>query len=249
MAEEEKIVTGDGEEIPSMDDFKEELEESFQKQKNAKRQDMASWEKVVADLEQKREFEIEISEVVKAGVTATVEGLRAFIPASQLSLTFVDEKDLPEWAGKKLMVRVITADPENNRLVLSAKAILKEEEAKLRAEKMENVKAGLITEGTVESLKDYGAFVKIDDGITGLLHVSQISQKRVKSPADVLKVGQIIRVKVTDVKDGRISLSMKALEADYDEKREHRERENFRENFRGDKAVTTSLGDLIKKLK
>ena len=249
MAEEEKIVTGDGDEIPSMDDFKEELEESFQKQKNAKRQDMASWEKVVADLEQKREFEIEISEVVKAGVTATVEGLRAFIPASQLSLTFVDEKDLPEWAGKKLMVRVITADPENNRLVLSAKAILKEEEAKLRAEKMENVKAGLITEGTVESLKDYGAFVKIDDGITGLLHVSQISQKRVKSPADVLKVGQIIRVKVTDVKDGRISLSMKALEADYDEKREHRERENFRENFRGDKAVTTSLGDLIKKLK
>ncbi len=249
MAEEEKIVTGDGEEIPSMDDFKEELEESFQKQKNAKRQDMASWEKVVADLEQKREFEIEISEVVKAGVTATVEGLRAFIPASQLSLSFVDEKDLPEWAGKKLMVRVITADPENNRLVLSAKAILKEEEAKLRAEKMENVKAGLITEGTVESLKDYGAFVKIDDGITGLLHVSQISQKRVKSPADVLKVGQIIRVKVTDVKDGRISLSMKALEADYDEKREHRERENFRENFRGDKAVTTSLGDLIKKLK
>ena len=215
MAEEEKIVTGDGEEIHSMDDFKEELEESFQKQKNAKRQDMASWEKVVADLEQKREFEIEISEVVKAGVTATVEGLRAFIPASQLSLSFVDEKDLPEWAGKKLMVRVITADPE----------------------------------GTVESLKDYGAFVKIDDGITGLLHVSQISQKRVKSPADVLKVGQIIRVKVTDVKDGRISLSMKALEADYDEKREHRERENFRENFRGDKAVTTSLGDLIKKLK
>lgn len=244
MAEEMKL---DG--IPSMDDFKEELEESFRQRGAAKRSDMASWDKIMDDFEKKLNVEVEIKEAVKSGVTTTLEGVRAFIPASKLSLSFVDEKELPNWVGKRLEVRVITAEPENNKLVLSARDILREEAQKAQEEKMSKIQVGLVTQGKVESLKDYGAFVDIGDGVTGLLHVSQISNKRVKSPADVLKEGQEITVMVTKVADGRISLSMRALEAEKEEKKDRQEREDFRENYKESGAVTTSLGALLKNIK
>lgn len=244
MAEEMKL---DG--IPSMDDFKEELEESFRQHGAAKRSDMASWDKIMDDFEKKLNVEVEIKEAVKSGVTTTLEGVRAFIPASKLSLSFVDEKELPNWVGKRLEVRVITAEPENNKLVLSARDILREEAQKAQEEKMSKIQVGLVTQGKVESLKDYGAFVDIGDGVTGLLHVSQISNKRVKSPADVLKEGQEITVMVTKVADGRISLSMRALEAEKEEKKDRQEREDFRENYKESGAVTTSLGALLKNIK
>ncbi|MGP1588734.1 MAG: S1 RNA-binding domain-containing protein [Oribacterium sp.] len=246
MAEEVKSKVEEA--IPSMDDFKEELEESFRQHSTAKRSDMAAWDKIMDDFEKKANVEVEIREAVKSGVTTSLEGVRAFIPASKLSLGFVEEKDLPNWVGKRLEVRIITADPENNKLVLSAREILREEAQKKQQEKMAKLQVGLVTEGKVESLKDYGAFVDIGDGITGLLHVSQISNKRVKSPADVLKEGQTITVMVTKVADGRISLSMKALEADRAEKQERRERDDFRENYRENGAVTTSLGSLLKNI-
>ncbi len=216
MAEEVKNKIEEA--IPSMDDFKEELEESLRQHSGAKRSDIASWEKLQDDLENKINVEVEIKEAVKSGVTTTLEGVRGFIPASKLSLGFVEEKDLQNWVGKRLEVRVITAEPENNKLVLSARDILKEEADRLKEEKAASVQVGLVTEGTVESIKDYGAFVNIGDGVTGLLHVSQISNKRVKSPYDVLKEGQTVTVMVTKVADGRISLSMRALEAEKEEK-------------------------------
>ena len=247
MADEIKKDDVAEEKIPSMDDFKEELEASYKQHAAGKRADMDKWEKLQDDLDQKRTLEIEVTEAVKGGVTTTLEGLRAFIPASKLSLSFVEEDSLKDWVGKKLSVRVITADPSANKLVLSAKDILREEQNKLKAEKAAAIQVGLVTEGTVESLKDYGAFVNLGDGVTGLLHVSEISTKRIKSPAAVLKEGQKVQVQVIAVKDGKISLSMKALEAEKEEKRERKEKENFRENFKGDGAVTTSLGALMRK--
>lgn len=247
MADEIKIEEAKEEKIPSMDDFKEELEASFKQHANAKRVDMSKWEKILDDFQNKTSFEVEVNEAVKSGVTASVDGLRAFIPASKLSLGFVKDEELKDWVGKKLNVRVITAEPENNKLVLSARDVLRDEQEKVRAEKAAAIQTGLVTEGTVETVKDYGAFIDLGDGVTGLLHVSQIPNKRVKSPADVLKEGQTVKVQVIGVKDGKISLSMKALEAEKQERKEKQEREDFRANYKESGAATSSFAEIMKK--
>ena len=93
----------------------------------------------------------------------------------------------------------------NHKLVF-----LKEKEKKAMQEKIANVKIGSVMKATVESLQNYGAFIRLEDGLSGLVHVSQISQKRVKAPKDVLKEGEEVKVKIIGIKDGKISLSMKA---------------------------------------
>ena len=126
--------------------------------------------------------------------------------------------------------------------MLSAREILKEKEKKAMEEKIANIQIGTVMTGTVESLQNYGAFVRLEDGLSGLVHVSQISQKRVKSPKDVLNVGDEVKVKIIGIKDGKISLSMKALEEPEEapvEKVEIPKSEN----------IGTNLGDLFKNLK
>ena len=246
MADETKIEVKE-EAIPSMDDFKEELEASFKQNARGKRADMSLWEKIVEDFNNKAQVEVEIKEAVKSGVTAQLNGVRAFIPASKLSLGFVEEDKLKDFIGKRVVARIITAEPEQNKLVLSVRDILRDEANKAKSEKAAQVQTGLVTEGKVESIKDYGCFVDIGDGVTGLLHVSQISNKRIKTPSEVLKEGDTVKVQVIGVKDGRISLSIKALEAEKKERQEKKERDNFHENYKGDGAVSLSLGDLMKK--
>ena len=130
-------------------------------------------------------------------------------PASKLSLSYVE--NLEDWLLKEIQVRVITADAQEHRLVLSAREILKEKEAEEKKALVSNVQVGLVTEGVVESVKDYGAFVRLSNGLTGLVHVSQISDKHIKNPRTVLNEGDTVKVKVIGIKDGKISLSMKAL--------------------------------------
>ena len=175
------------------------------------------WDRLKQYQEEKTILKIKVSESVNQGVTAYVEGIRGFIPASQLSLEYVEK--LEDWVGRHIEAYIITADPENKKLVLSAKELLKERRDAEVKEKMGAFKAGQVVEGTVESLKDYGAFVELTDGVTGLLHVSQISNQRIKHPGVVLKEGQKVKVKILSVADGKISLSMKAL-ANEEEKTE-----------------------------
>ena len=105
---------------------------------------------------------------------------------------------------------------------------------------------GTILEGTVESLQTYGAFVALQDGLSGLVHISQISQKRIKKPSEVLKVGDVVKVKVLNTNEGKISLSIKAVE----EEREAEEMESLEaQEYSSDESVGTSLGDLFKNLK
>lgn len=200
------------------------------------------WERLVQLMKDQSNITVKISEAVKSGVVAFVEGIRGFIPASKLSLNYVENLD--EWVGKEIEVRVITADPEEKRLVLSAKEILREKEAEERKMRISNVEIGLVTEGTVESLMPYGAFINLGNGLSGLVHISQISQQRIKHPSVVLKEGQKVKVKVIAVKDGKISLSMKALE-------EVAAQEIEEEVYELPKteAATTSLGSLFKNLK
>ncbi len=207
-----------------------------------------AWDRLNALLESGDPVSVKITGVTKAGVIAMLEGVRAFIPASKLSLGYVAEDDLQNWIGKTVQTRVITAEQEGRKLVLSAREILREKEAQERREAAAQIKAGAVIEGTVESLKDYGAFVSLGKGVTGLLHVSQISQKRIKTPSEVLKEGQKVTVKVTKVADGRISLSIKALEDNGDaEASAEKEETNYK--LPKSENIGTGLGDLLKGLK
>ena len=200
------------------------------------------WERLQQLQKDQSNIKVKVNEAVKSGVTAYVEGIRGFIPASKLSLNYVENLD--EWVGREIEVRVVTADPEEKRLVLSAKEILREKEAEERKTRISNVQVGLVTEGTVESLMPYGAFVNLGNGLSGLVHISQISQQRIKHPGSVLKEGQKVKVKVIGVNDGKISLSMKALE---DVTAKEIEEETF--EMPETEEATTSLGSLFKNIK
>ena len=207
-----------------------------------------AWNRLTSLLESKDNVGVKITGITKAGVITMLEGVRGFIPASKLSLGYVAEDDLQNWIGKTIEARVITAEQEGRKLVLSAKEILREKEAQERKDAAAQIKVGLVTEGTVETIKDYGAFVSLGKGVTGLLHVSQISQKRIKTPAEVLEVGQKVKVKVTKVADGRISLSMKALEESASPEAAE-EKEEFTFKLPKSENIGTGLGDLLKGLK
>jgi len=204
--------------------------------------DTLAWKKLNACMENATNLTVKIGGVVKSGVIAYVDGIRGFIPASKLSLSYVE--NLEDWLGKEIEVRVITADAEKGRLVLSARDILRERADEEKKARISNVQIGLVTEGTVESLQPYGAFIDLGNGLSGLVHVSQISEKRIKSPAAVLKVGDQVKVKVINIKDGKLSLSMKALN---DIAAEAIEEETY--DLPQSEGLTTNLGSLFKNLK
>ena len=201
-----------------------------------------AWDRLKQLMEDKTNLKVKIGGIVKGGAVAYVEGIRGFIPASKLSLNYVE--DLEDWLNKEIEVRVITTDPEEKRLVLSARDILREKAEEERKAKISNLEIGLVTEGVVESLMPYGAFINLGNGLSGLVHISQISQQRIKHPGAVLKEGQTVKVKVIGIKDGKISLSMKALE-------DVAAVEIEEETFKLPKAeeATTSLASLFKNIK
>ena len=203
-----------------------------------------AWDKLKSLQETEENVTVKVVEAVKGGVVAFLEGVRGFIPASKLSLEYVEEGDLEKIVHQTLEVRVINVDKENKRLVLSAREILKEIADAERAKKISNVEVGLVTEGVVESLQPYGAFVNLGNGLSGLLHISQICQNRIKHPGVVLSEGQTVKVKITAIKDGKLSLSMKALE---DVAAKEIEEEVF--EIPEAEEVTTSLGALLSKFK
>lgn len=202
--------------------------------------DANPWNVVKDYMEKKTRLPIKIEGIVNGGAIAMVEGLRGFIPASKLSLSYIE--NLEDYLLKELTVMVIDVNEAENRLVLSAREILKEQEKAEREARIAAVKVGSVMKGVVDSIQNYGAFVRLEDGLSGLVHVSQISNKRVKSPADVLKKGDEVNVKVIGVKDGKISLSMKALEE---------KAEEVVEKVHIPKAenIGTSLGELFKYIK
>ena len=159
----------------------------------------AAWDKLRKLFESQEIVNVRIKEQVPSGVIAYLEGIRAFIPASQLSLSFVE--DTSEYVGKQLDVRVITVDENADKLVLSAKSVLREKEDDSNRRKISAIAPGAIFNGTVETLQPYGAFVQLENGLTGLVHISKICMKRIKKPSEVLKVGQEVKVKVFDSVD------------------------------------------------
>ena len=197
------------------------------------------WNRILSYMENGTVLNVKIEGIVNGGVIAYIEGIRGFIPASRLSLSYVD--DLESYLLQEIEVKVIDADQAENRLVLSAREILREKQQKELAEKINSIEVGSVVEGTVETLQNYGAFVRLSNGLSGLVHISQISDKRIKSPSEVLKEGDEVSVKVIGIKDGKISLSMKALIEPEEEVIEEVEIPEAEE-------IGTSLGDLFKNI-
>lgn len=169
-----------------------------------------AWERMKQALEERTVFTVKVLTSVNAGVVAFLEGIRGFIPASQLALEYVEDVD--RFVGETLEVMVITADPEKRKLVLSAKEVARERAAEEHGRKLNALQKGFITEGVIERIEPYGVFVNIGDGLTGLVHISQICNKFLHSPNEVVKMGQRVKVKVLDVAEGKIRLSMKEAE-------------------------------------
>lgn len=206
--------------------------------------DILAWERLVEDMETRKVHTVKIAQAVKGGVVTYLHGIRAFIPASQISITYVE--DLESWVGKELEVIIITASEEDNKLVLSGREVENEKALHDRNSKISRLQKGIVTKGTVEKIVPYGAFVNIGDGLTGLVHISQICGKRIKSPNEVIKEGQEVTVKITDIRDGKISLSMKAVE----EKEEIIEdADQVPSTYSTGGEATTGLGDLLKNIK
>ena len=204
-----------------------------------------AWDNFKTLMDEKTAVDVTVKAAVKGGVVAFLNGVRAFIPASKLALEYVE--DLSTFVGETVPVYVIQAEKEGKRLVLSSRDVLRDRRAAEKANMISNLKVGLVTEGTVESLQTYGAFVGLGNGIDGLVHISQITNtKRLKHPKEMLSVGDKVKVKVTGIKDGKISLSMKACEETTEAPRRVEE-----EHVQIPKAekLTTSLGSLLKGIK
>lgn len=164
------------------------------------------------DLERKYEsaeiFEVKVAEVVKGGLVVDV-GIRGFIPASLVERHFVE--DFSDYIGKTLQVKIIELDREKNKLILSQKAVLDQEDNQSKKDRLSTIKVGEVLEGTVQRLTSFGVFVDIG-GIDGLVHISELAWDRVETPADIVSEGDKVNVKVlkVDPESQKISLSIKA---------------------------------------
>ena len=203
--------------------------------------DILAWDKLKQMMEDETTVRVRIKESVPSGVVTYLEGIRAFIPASQITLDYVEDTDA--WIGKEIEVRVITVDAEKEKLVLSGKAVAREAEAEERNHKISMIVPGTVMEGTVESLMPYGAFINLGNGLSGLVHISQICERRIKKPSEVLKEGQKVKAKVLNTNDNKISLSMKALEEEMVDTAGVAEEEL--EKYTDTESTGTSLGSLL----
>lgn len=205
--------------------------------------DVLAWDRLKELKESGEVLDVVVKGIVNGGVIVYVEDVRGFIPASNLALNYVE--DTNEYLNRHIQVQVFDVDKESGRLILSAKEILREKAEEERKNKVSNLEVGLVTEGTVESLQTYGAFVNLGNGLSGLVHISQICEKRIKKPSEVLAVGDKVKVKVTAVKDGKISLSIKEAS---DVMAKEIEEETIELPDAGEEA-TTSLGSLFAGIK
>ncbi|AEB75216.1 30S ribosomal protein S1 [Clostridium botulinum] len=158
-------------------------------------------------------LEVKVAEVVKGGVIAYINGIRGFIPASQISISFV--KDLTSFVEKVLKVKVIEFDEKKNKVVLSGKEVELKERQNKKEKVLDSLKNGEKRTGIVRRLAKFGAFVDLG-GVDGLIHNSDLSWKRVNDPSEVVKVGDKVEVYVLkfDKEKGKIALSLKDIEED-----------------------------------
>ncbi|MCP0887694.1 30S ribosomal protein S1 [Ligilactobacillus sp. WILCCON 0076] len=165
------------------------------------------WSDIEKTFEAGQTIKAPVTQVVKGGLVVDA-GVRGFVPASMISDHFVE--DLSQFKGQELEFKIVEIEPSENRLILSRRELVKEEREAKKQEVMAKLVVGDVVKGKVARLTNFGAFIDLG-GVDGLVHVSEIAFERVNKPADVLKVGQEVDVKIlaVDVDKNRISLSIK----------------------------------------
>ena len=162
------------------------------------------------DLDEGTVVEASVTGTNNGGLECKVGGVKGFIPISQITEYRVE--DTSEFVDKKLLCVVTESNARRGNLVLSHRAVLEREREEKRQEQLEKIQVGDETEGTVRSIKDFGAFVDLG-GLDGLIHISKLSWERVKHPSEVLEEGQKVKVKIDKIDEatGKISLSYRDL--------------------------------------
>ncbi|WP_138159760.1 bifunctional 4-hydroxy-3-methylbut-2-enyl diphosphate reductase/30S ribosomal protein S1 [Peptoniphilus catoniae] len=176
---------------------------------SAKRvESMKVWDEVEEMFKEGKKVEVKVKSVVKGGLIADLEGLKAFIPASHVSVRF--QKDLSKYVSETMLCEIIDFDKAKRRIVLSRKNVESEELEEKRSAVYNSLAVGDVIEGTVQRLTNFGAFVDVG-GVDGLIHISELSWNRVKHPSDVVAPGQKVKVQVLNVDEekNRIALGLK----------------------------------------
>jgi len=179
-----------------------------------------AWQEVKDFKESGEILTIKVAGANSGGLMTDVSQLKAFLPVSQLSSEHfpkVDDGDkakileeLKKFVGQELKVKVIDVNPRSNKLILSERETVSENIKEL----LEKYKAGDVVDGLISGVADFGAFLQFADNpkIEGLIHISELSHRLVENPKEVVKVGDAVKAKITEIKDGRVSLSLKALQ-------------------------------------
>ncbi len=175
------------------------------------------WGEAETVMNEKQVLELTIKEANKGGLLINWQGISGFLPASQLGtenyprVTDGDKdkilEELKKLVGKKVSVQIIGVEPKEGKLIFSEKNIAQEE----RADVIEKYNVGDELEGEITGIVDFGIFIKLNDNIEGLVHISEISWSLVENPGDLYKVGEKVKVKVIEIENDKISLSIKAL--------------------------------------
>ncbi|OHA24150.1 MAG: hypothetical protein A3B11_01330 [Candidatus Taylorbacteria bacterium RIFCSPLOWO2_01_FULL_44_26] len=177
------------------------------------------WSEAETAIKEKKTLDLLVKEANKGGLLVEWQGIVGFLPASQLKaehyprVTDGDKdkilEELKKLVGTRLSVSIIAADPKEGKLIFSEKGSEHKEKEKI----VSKYEIGDEVEGVVTGVVDFGVFVKLEEGLEGLVHISEIDWGLVDDPRNFLKVGQNIRAKIIEIKDGKISLSLKQLKA------------------------------------
>lgn len=177
------------------------------------------WSEAETAIKEKKTLELPVKEANKGGLLIEWQGIVGFLPASQLKAEHYPrisdgDKDkildeLKKLVGQHVRVSIITADPKEGKLIFSEKGGEQKEKEKI----VSKYEVGNEVDGTVTGIVDFGVFAKLEEGLEGLIHISEIDWGLVEDPRQFVKVGQKIRAKIIEIKDGRISLSIKQLKA------------------------------------
>ena len=154
-----------------------------------------AWRKIEAAAESGEPVEGSVIEVVKGGLILDL-GVRGFLPASLVDIRRVHNLD--EFKGQTLECKVIELNRSRNNVVLSRRAVLEEERKEVREQILGRLQPGMVVEGKISNIVDFGAFVDLE-GIDGLIHISELSWSHVNHPSEVLSIGETVRVKVLDI--------------------------------------------------
>jgi len=165
---------------------------------------MKMWEEIDTWIESKKPVNVKVTREVGAGLLANKNGISVFIPASQLSER---NAKLEDYIDRNLTVRFLEVNKDRKRVVASERVIAREEKDKRQAEAWSNIKEGAELKGTVKQLEKFGAFVDLG-GVDGLIHISELSWGRIKSPSEVLSVGQVVNVYVLSIDNEKKKISL-----------------------------------------